>query len=210
MNRMLIPLLLVAIYLSAAVMLADSPSEGRVFQWEWNDGDDAKAMRVAFSPKDVSGEEVQRTWTSENLFPVALCTSGGAAGDIASQISFKVASERDRASCALSFVQSYVIWRSDMSLHGASDYWQLPDETLRSRMGDCEDSAVLYCSILKAMGIESQLVRCKVDGSGHMYARVHIGEEWLDAETVSSFGSPPLGTIYDAKYTDVTVSEVII
>lgn len=210
MNRALIPLMLIAVYLSAAVMLADSPSDGRTFQWEWSDGDEARAMLVAFSPKDVSGAEVQRTWSSENLFPTALCASGGAAWEIASEIKVKVPDDLGRASCALSFVQSYVIWRSDMSMHGVSDYWQLPDETLASRMGDCEDSAVLYCSILKSMGIESQLVRCKADGKGHMYAQVHIGDEWLKAETVSTLGHLPLGTINDAKYTDVTFSEVII
>jgi predicted transglutaminase-like cysteine proteinase len=42
---------------------------------------------------------------------------------------------------------------SDKSVHGVSDYWQLPSETLSLGTGDCEDYAILLTSLLRAYGV---------------------------------------------------------
>jgi len=41
---------------------------------------------------------------------------------------------------------------------GAVDNVQFPVETLRKKTGDCDDSAVLYCSMLESIGIETAIV----------------------------------------------------
>ena len=51
-------------------------------------------------------------------------------------------------------------------IKNVGDYVQLPYETLKRRNGDCEDLAVLYASLLEAVGIESRLVRIP----GHLFA----------------------------------------
>jgi len=38
------------------------------------------------------------------------------------------------------------------------DYTQLPEETLKRRGGDCDDLAILYASLLEAVGIETRLI----------------------------------------------------
>jgi len=42
---------------------------------------------------------------------------------------------------------------------GVVEHWQFPFETLASRIGDCEDSAILICSLALAAGIPSYKVR---------------------------------------------------
>jgi len=51
------------------------------------------------------------------------------------------------------WVSSYVTYKSDQSVHGVSDYWQLPTETLSLGTGDCEDFAILVCTLLRAYGV---------------------------------------------------------
>ena len=38
------------------------------------------------------------------------------------------------------------------------DYWKYPWETVRDGGGDCEDFAILICSVLKCMGVESVML----------------------------------------------------
>lgn len=187
----------------------DGGTQERTFAWSWTDADGTHAIEASFPADTVSAGDVQRTWDAANLFPTALCRTDGAVGAIASRISEEVSSDRGRASCALAFVQSYVVYRSDAALHGVSDYWQTPSETLSSRMGDCEDSVILYCSLLAAMHIPSQMARCTVDGTGHMYAVAVIDGTSLPAETVSVHGMMPLGTI-PPGYADEILSDVMI
>jgi len=44
----------------------------------------------------------------------------------------------------LDYVCKNVSYRSDNG-----EYWYFPDETLARRMGDCDDSAILLCSLLR-------------------------------------------------------------
>ena len=46
----------------------------------------------------------------------------------------------------------------DLYLYGAEEYWAYPMETLYYRMGDCEDTSVLYCALLSASGYTSGMV----------------------------------------------------
>lgn len=187
----------------------DGGAEERTFAWSWTDADGAHSMEASFPAGIIPAGDVRRTWDASNLFPTALCETGGAVGAIASRISEEASSDRGRAACALAFVQSYVVYRSDTAMHGASDWWQTPSETLSTRTGDCEDSVILYCSLLAAMHIPSQMVKCTVDGRGHMYAVAVIDGTSVPAETVSVHGRMPLGTI-PSGYADVILSDVII
>lgn len=59
-----------------------------------------------------------------------------------------------KARAALNFVQTAIDYRSDAELYGCEEFWAAPVETLYLRAGDCEDTAVLLCSILGAMGLD--------------------------------------------------------
>ena len=45
---------------------------------------------------------------------------------------------------------------TDKTAHGVEDYWQLPAETIQLGTGDCEDYAILLCSLLRAYGVPAE------------------------------------------------------
>lgn len=76
-------------------------------------------------------------------------------------------------------VSSYISYQYDQDVHGVSEYWQLPSETIELRTGDCEDFAILLCSLLRAYGVPSDQVYVAVgfdkeQTSGHAY----LVERW--------------------------------
>ncbi len=57
-----------------------------------------------------------------------------------------------------SFIKDSVLYRSDRTTAGESDYWQSPIETLASGKGDCEDYAIAKYATLRQLGFsEAQL-----------------------------------------------------
>ena len=56
---------------------------------------------------------------------------------------------------------------SDEEQWGVLEYWQTPEETLSLHTGDCEDFAILLCTLLRAYGI----------GEEHIYVAVGIDNE---------------------------------
>ena len=74
----------------------------------------------------------------------------------------------------------------------SGEYWKLPRETLEQKTGDCEDQAILLCSLLRAVGYDRDsafviLGRC--DDVGHAWVRIFaeilgIGI-WMDIEATN-------------------------
>ncbi len=62
-------------------------------------------------------------------------------------------SDIDKANYVLSFVQS-VKYTLDEDSRGKSEYFKYPYETLFDKTGDCEDTAMLYAAIMKALGYD--------------------------------------------------------
>lgn len=56
-----------------------------------------------------------------------------------------------RAGMVLTFVQT-IPYLSDQETRGTSEYWKYPSETFWDGGGDCEDSSILYASIMNCMG----------------------------------------------------------
>jgi len=77
------------------------------------------------------------------------------------------------------WVSWHITYVSDQQAHGTPDYWQLPAETLRLGAGDCEDFAILLCSLLRAAGAPADevYVACghnKDQAVDHAY----LAEKW--------------------------------
>lgn len=92
-----------------------------------------------------------------------------------------------RADFVLDFVQQCIVYESDKDYCGGEDYWKCPYETLFDGRGDCEDSAILYCALMKSMGYDTALL-------------LFVGEEYVDAGHAAAsvaLENVPGGTYYE-------------
>jgi len=80
----------------------------------------------------------------------------------------------------LSFVQDQDICRytEDNETKGQREYWRFPVETLVENQGDCEDSSVLFASIMDSLGYDVALLfyTWEEDGEslGHLATGIHL------------------------------------
>ena len=77
---------------------------------------------------------------------------------IADYLMDKYPTDYERARGASMLCQSAIRYCSDQELYGYSEYWARPTETLYNMAGDCEDTAILFCSLCKCMGIKTVLL----------------------------------------------------
>jgi len=91
------------------------------------------------------------------------------------------------------FVQQVIPYRPD-----EWEYPRYPVETLVDVAGDCEDTSILYASILRTLGRGAMLVGVDTRGDGrmdHMAVLAPVGRSFVDAHPSRSFWEYR-GTIY--------------
>lgn len=76
------------------------------------------------------------------------------------------------------WVATHVSYQSDRNVHGVSDCWQLPAETLELGTGDCEDFAILLCTLLRANGVPANQVYVAVGVSEDKTYHAYLVEKW--------------------------------
>ena len=70
-----------------------------------------------------------------------------------------------------------IAYKSDQQRWG-EDYWQTPEETLSYHTGDCEDFAILLCSLLRAYGIDAERVYVVLGVDDEEYEHAFLNENW--------------------------------
>ncbi len=65
--------------------------------------------------------------------------------------------DREFAEFVMICVQTIPYQYDEVSRH-AEEYWKYPAETFWDGGGDCEDSSILYCTLMKAMGYDTALI----------------------------------------------------
>jgi hypothetical protein len=73
------------------------------------------------------------------------------------------------------WVGNNIKYRNDSEVHASRDYWQLPKETIQRRTGDCEDFAILLCSLLRADDWSSNnvyVILGEKDGNYHGWVKI--------------------------------------
>lgn len=75
------------------------------------------------------------------------------------------------------WVGNNVEYRHDEDVHGVLEYWQFSKETLSLRTGDCEDFAILLCSLLRSAGYSADdvyvVIGKNADGY-HAWVRINV------------------------------------
>jgi hypothetical protein len=99
---------------------------------------------------------------------------------------------KETVNFALSFVQS-LKYAYDNESVGSNEYWRFPVETLIDELGDCEDTSVLFASLMEAMGYDAVLlglpghiavgISCDEDCSGPYYN--YNGKQYYYCETTA-------------------------
>ena len=96
------------------------------------------------------------------------------------------------------WVSSNIFYRPDDSL-GSSEYWLYPSETLALKKGDCEDFAILLCSLIRAKGTPAEEVRVVAglvptngDIAGHAWVELKYQGKWLPLECATRGPQAPL------------------
>jgi len=80
--------------------------------------------------------------------------------------------------------------------HDSGEYWKLPRETIADGRGDCEDQAILLCSLLRAAGYDENSAFVIVgtleqggESAGHAWVRIFAEKlgigVWIDLEATS-------------------------
>jgi len=106
----------------------------------------------------------------------------------------------DIAENALSFVQTIVSYARDPS---GIEYPRYPIETLVEQIGDCEDSSILYASLLRTLGQGALIAGVDTSGSGfadHMVVFVPVGDDFADRVSGQGPGSSGLWQIEGRVY----------
>ena len=110
------------------------------------------------------------------------------------------------------WVADNIEYMSDEEQRGVDDYWQTPEETLSLGTGDCEDFAILLCSLLRAYGIDAEqvYVTLGVDDERYTHAFLiedwYLGGEWREIEPQADAQPLPPGCRFeDSNSTDSTL-----
>lgn len=78
----------------------------------------------------------------------------------------------EKALNALKYVISNVKYTSDKTSYGFDEYWAYAYQTLKRKVGDCEDGAILIANIMLRSGVPYWRIRLNagsVNGGGHAY-----------------------------------------
>lgn len=78
--------------------------------------------------------------------------------------------DMQKASNIAKWVYRNIEYQHDIDLYGCTEYWAVPAETLYYMKGDCEDFAILFCSIAKALDLNVVLFDYNEHTSAGLYA----------------------------------------
>jgi PKD repeat protein len=89
----------------------------------------------------------------------------------------------DTVECAFNFVQAAITYSYDPRWY---EYPRYPIETLVDETGDCEDTAILYASLVRTLGAGAMLVAVDTNHDGtvdHMITLVPVSQAYADTVT---------------------------
>jgi hypothetical protein len=106
------------------------------------------------------------------------------------------------------WVGNNIQYKSDSEIHGVTEFWQFPNETMQLKTGDCEDFSILLCSLLRADGWapdKAYVIVGEQNEQYHAWVRVIWNDVQYNIEPQGNGFSIAIGDIlslsgYNAKY----------
>jgi hypothetical protein len=94
--------------------------------------------------------------------------------------------------------------------------WQYPDQTVERGGGDCEDLAILLCSLLRALGVKAYVRIAEFKSGVHAFNVFYYGGWWVfdasikrvvtvypDYKTIMDFNDSEIYVYDGKKYLDI-------
>lgn len=163
----------------------------RKFSWE------GKSLTLSLSRKNICKSQqanIPRIESSPHQSPQALTEAVRWEVDdkwmekLFEEINRNVNGYYEVADNTIHFVQDIVTYTGE-----TPDYWQTPYETLNTKMGDCEDGAILLASLLRAGGYQVALGT----HPGHAFVWVKVSPKWVDKVESGVLNKCPLLDIWE-------------
>lgn len=187
--------------------ISETENYDRTYRWKFNNKQwkfsleipadlynqyvNSKIKRNPYADKDMLKFVTSDDKIISNLSDNLLSISGNENYDSVTTINF-----------ILRFVQENVEYIYDNISKGVAEYWRYPIETLVEKKGDCEDSSVLFASILDNLNYDVALlfytwsegdqnfghlaVGIHLDGDHGSYVEDNTGKRYYYCETTSS------------------------
>ena len=161
------------LYLGLFDIMVDGYVE-KVYSWEYQKKTYSTTLDILYSDYLAYKEKtISRSQGSESHDLEFVTYEDGyiieLAGKLHTMASEKSMDELQEANFILCFVQ-YIEYEYDSVSMGTEEYWKYALETLFDEGGDCEDTSILYCAIMKALDYDCALLLF----SGHMAAGVDV------------------------------------
>lgn len=87
---------------------------------------------------------------------------------------------------AYNYVTLNIRYVADVAEYGHPEVWAMPSETLKRRVGDCEDLSFLLCSLLHALGIQARVMFGEWRGTAHAWVEAAVNGAAGILETTSN------------------------
>jgi predicted transglutaminase-like cysteine proteinase len=121
----------------------------------------------------------------------------------------------EKALAILKWVYRNIIYDEDVDTHNVSEFWQHPEETFQTKIGDCEDGALLVKALCNLAGIPDYKVKIcagwvKTDSGrgGHCYP-IYLRDDdtWCILDWCYYYDSKPINERIehkvDLRYQDI-------
>lgn len=88
-----------------------------------------------------------------------ICANDDIVKELIEKYDLKKKTYNETAHACQKFVVDFLTYTDDETNDGAEEFWQFPCETIASRLGDCEDGAILMASLMINAGIPNWRVK---------------------------------------------------
>lgn len=163
--------------------IPDTKMYNRSYRWNFNNKHWKISMDIPVDLYEIYVDyKIDRSPNSENAMTRFVTSDDEVINDLANELE-SLAESKDynpvtTINFALRFVQVTMIYTLDNESKGKTEYWRFPVETLVEKQGDCEDTSVLFASIMDILDYDVALLYYTWEEDnkpvGHLAVGIHL------------------------------------